>query len=600
MDETHVLKAIVQQAPKRMMEVAPPVLQASTHRQEAPVSSAKKESIPIWEAASVPFVQQAQSQRHQVIQPVLHVLPGRMRLTINFAASAPLARFLARQVKTVRFAPQELFRSHPVPGPCDACPAGKYEVNSQLCSNCPAGSISGGSSSTCTRCQAGFQAPKPGSVACQPCPAGTYAVEAGARCSVCPSGSISGVASGACSQCNAGHFAKAAVSCEPCPAGTHEVDNQFCSECPPGKISGPASQNCSVCPAGTVSKSSGSWSCDACPAGKYEVNSQLCSNCPAGSISGGSSSTCTRCQAGFQAPKPGSVACQPCPAGTYAVEAGARCSVCPSGSISGVASGARSQCNAGHFAKAAVSCEPCPAGTFAGRGSSMCQGCPLGHVSSQNSAACRSCESSLIQMTPDATNQTCEVVAMHIVFALISWATSACLALLFLTGCFSRLPIADVSAQGQKVVLTTSMPHYHLKWACTVAIFTDTGVPDLESSSRIWRVKPLSVYQMTLHGDDSTMQLETSTGHVHIGFPYFFLSAGVWRCPLTLWCLLFFAAAAGTASQLTWSLAMVVCGSSLCTGAFCFALRRRWGHASSVSFLLACLGPGVRDHSKSG
>ena len=421
---------------------------------------------------------------------------------------------------------------------------------------------------------------------CASCAAGSYS-QAGGRCKPCEKGKYSHLRNSNCSVCLPGTVSKTSGSsaCDACPAGTREVDNQFCSECPSGKISGPASQNCSACPAGSVSKSPGSWSCDACPAGKYEVNNQLCSNCPVGTISGSGNNTCTRCQAGFQAPKPGSVACQPCPAGTYAVEASAKCSVCPPGSISGVASGACSQCNAGHFAKAALSCEPCPAGTSAGRGSSVCQGCPLGRVASPSSAACRSCEGLLIQMTPDATNQTCEVVAMHIVFALISWATSACIVLLVLIGCFSRLPIADVSAQGQKVVVTTSMPHYLLKWACPVAIFTSTGVPDLESSSRTWRVKPLSAYQMTLHGDDSTMQLETSTGHVQISFPYLFVSAGIWRCPLTLWCLLFFAAAAGTASQLTWSLALVVSGSSLCTGALCFALRRRWGDASSVSVL---------------
>ena len=408
---------------------------------------------------------------------------------------------------------------------CDSCPAGTYEVENVLCNQCPAGSISPRGSHFCTKCPAGSHSAVPGSPTCIPCPAGSFAGEASPTCSKCPPGWVSGAASSSCNQCDAGRFAKLSLACEACPGGRwSSAGSSECRSCLPGQFSLTGSGNCSDCLPGTVSKAD-AWQCDKCPAGTYEVNNELCRACPVGAISDGARRAC-------------------------------------------------SQCDAGRFAKMSLTCEACPGGTFAGKGSITCQACPLGHVSHPNSAACRSCDSFLIRTSPDATKQSCQVFAVDVAFALLCWIASAGFGFFVLTSCFGRIPIADLSAQGRRLVILTTMAHFLLK--CPAVTFTKTGVPDLESSSHIWTVKPLSLSQLTLHGE-STMPLDTSTGHLHLKFPHGFLSAGVWPCAFIWWCLLFGAACAATASQLTWPLTLVVLALGLSTGSLAFALRRRWG-----------------------
>lgn len=79
------------------------------------------------------------------------------------------------------------------------------------------------------------------------------------------------------------------------------------------------------------------------------------------------------------------------------------------------------------------------------------------------------------------------------------------------------------------------------------------------------------------------MPLETSTGHMRLNFPRPFLSMGIWRCPLLVWCLFFVAATAGVASQLMPSLKVLACGFGLCTGLLAFALRRRQGERTPLA-----------------
>ena len=136
---------------------------------------------------------------------------------------------------------------------------------------------------------------------------------------------------------------------------------------------------------------------------------------------------------------------------------------------------------------------------------------------------------------------------------------TVCLCFLFLVGVSGRIPISDVSAQGKKVVVTTSMAHFLRKRACPKVTFAGTSVPDLEASGKSWTIKALSLYQVTLHGDESTMPLDTSTGHLNVKFPQIFLSTGMWHCPLIWWCLFFLAASAGAASKLTWPLTLLLC-----------------------------------------
>ncbi|CAL1129342.1 unnamed protein product [Cladocopium goreaui] len=220
--------------------------------------------------------------------------------------------------------------------------------------------------------------------------------------------------------------------------------------------------------------------------------------------------------------------------------------------------------------------------TGARRAPYQLQDCDLGHVSLPNSAKCRSCNDLLVRAVPDATGQTCEVKTLDIVFGLVCWMTAACFSFLFLTGFFGRLPISDVSSQGDKMVITTSMAHLFLKRADPVVSFAGTGVPDLDSTST-WKVRALSSYQLTLHGEEASMPLETSTGHMRLNFPRPFLSMGIWRCPLLVWCLFFVAATAGVASQLMPSLTVLECGFGLCTGLLAFALRRRQGERTPLA-----------------
>eukprot|EP00913_Durusdinium_trenchii_P017025 g16010.t1 len=139
-----------------------------------------------------------------------------------------------------------------------------------------------------------------------------------------------------------------------------------------------------------------------------------------------------------------------------------------------------------------------------------------------------------------------------------------------------RIPISDLSAQGEKLLVTTSIAHFLLSRPCNVT-FARTGVPDLESSSWTWRVKATSYYHLALEGEKSSMPLDTSKGHLHVKFPQLFVSAGFARCPLIGWCVFFLAATVGTALQLTWRFSVVLGALGLCTGSFCFALRRRQG-----------------------
>ena len=165
---------------------------------------------------------------------------------------------------------------------------------------------------------------------------------------------------------------------------------------------------------------------------------------------------------------------------------------------------------------------------------------------------------------------------MDIVLGLICWMTAACFCFLFLTGCCGRLPISDVSSQGDKVVITTSIAHHFLKRAHPIVSFAGTGVPNLDSTSA-WKVRALSSYQLTLHGEPVSIPLDTSAGHIRLSLPHPFLCMGMWRCPLLGWCLFFAAATAGVAGRLNLSLTALACGFGFFTGLLAFGFRRRHG-----------------------
>ena len=417
---------------------------------------------------------------------------------------------------------------------CSRCPAGQTEVNNQFCSLCPAGRISSGGTKSCTKCPEGFHASLPGSSNCDLCPAGFFAEEGGTRCVACS----------------------------------------------PGKVSGAGSRACRQCVNGTISQSSGMSACSACPAGMVEVNHQLCNACPVGHTSPKGANSCEQCSEGYHASQPGSSNCDLCPAGMFAEAGSARCAACGAGQISQAGSGVCSQCGAGRFARRSISCELCPAGTFSSAGAA-CQICPVGRVSAEGAVSCKSCEGFLIRAAPDAKRQTCQLAALDIVFATILWIMSASFVFFFLVG-FGQVPIADVSAQGERLVATSSLAHFLLgyKWACAEVAWSGTGVKILdEGFSSPWQVTALSSTQLTIcTRNEITMPLDTSMGYLHIKFPQSFLKTGLLQCPLLCWCLLFLVGSVAAALQLTWTLVLMLLALGLCTGFLIYGLRRRRGY----------------------
>lgn len=219
-------------------------------------------------------------------------------------------------------------------------------------------------------------------------------------------------------------------------------------------------------------------------------------------------------------------------------------------------------------------CGPCGGGSFSVAGG-ICKNCPAGEVSLQGSSECQSCDGIFLRARPDATKQSCQILALDIILGVICWMTVACLCFLSLTGFFGYLPISDVSLQGEKSVITTSIHHYFLKGSHPVC-FDGTGVPDLDSELH-WKAEALNSYQLTLHGKAS-MPLDTSAGHLRLKFPRPFLATGMWCCPLIGWCLFFAAATGGMVSQLKWSLVLLVASFGIFTAFLFFALRRRQGN----------------------
>ncbi|CAK9015225.1 unnamed protein product [Durusdinium trenchii] len=412
---------------------------------------------------------------------------------------------------------------------------------------------------------------------CEPCDAGAFSLEGGA-CKKCSPGTFSLAASGTCLACPRGTISSTpgASACEACPSGRYEFQQQFCSECPAGFASSSGNNSCSKCPAGYFAPEPGSSTCVPCALGLFSYEgSATCSACPAGKFSTGA--TCKNCEAGHYAPERSST-CLPCPGGLFSEEGSAKCIACPAGSISVAASGGCSECEAGFFAKDSITCEPCPGGTRSSAASSTCQSCPAGEVSSPKSAVCTSCKGVLVRATPDFAKQSCQILALDVVLVLIAWIAAACLCFLCLTGFAYGIPVADVSAQGAKLVVTTSLAHFLLTWARPEVTFSGTGVPDLDSKR--FSVKPLSSFQLTLSASESS--LDTSMGHLHVKSLRGFLVMGFWRCPLIGWCILFLGVFSASISQISWSLTLVVSSLGMCTGALAFALRRRQGRTPLV------------------
>ena len=519
---------------------------------------------------------------------------------------------------------------------CDACPAGKYEIDHQSCSNCPAGFISSRGNSSCTKCPAGFIAPTTGSSTCAQCPGGTFAPPGSSECQKCLRGTYSLSGSGRCLHCLAGtvSMVDGASTCNLCPAGREGLNGQSCSPCRSGFFSPSINSSCMKCPAGFKAPKAGSIACEPCPGGFYSEGAPTCIQCPVGRISSGAGGKCRQCDAGSFAKDstcelcpsgtfapPGSSECQKCLRGTYSLSGSGRCLHCLAGTVSMVdgastchlcppgteeskrqscspcrsgfiSSGGNSscmKCQAGFNAPKTGSsaCEPCPGGFYSEEGAPTCIQCPVGTISGAASGSCDSCEGNFLRAVPDATKQSCEVDSIQMLLLAASALASTGFCFLCLTGFLGNATIADVSAQGQKVVMTTTLSHFLLKRSQVT--FTGTGNPNLEGQS--WTVQALNSFQLTLQVEGSDLdQLDTSMGRLHIKCPGPFIHTGLWRCPLIFWCLLFGAASACAMSQLTWFLRLLMASFGVFAGSLAFTWRFRWGLA--LVTVVVCRGFG--------
>lgn len=390
--------------------------------------------------------------------------------------------------------------------------------------------------------------------------------------------------------CPAGTEEKDGI-CRSCPAGTYSLAGGICKKCGPGTKSSESRSSCLKCSPGRTSQGSGNSVCEECPAGKHEISRQWCNDCPPGSLSSSGSNACTKCPGGFFTAVQGSSMCDSCPSGTYAEEGSSKCVVCPAGTISGGGSGNCSHCAAGYFAKDSMACEACRGGTFSLGGS--CRSCPPGHVSGPASAICSSCDGFLIRSTPDPAKQTCHISGLEVVLAGICWMTSAGCCFWFFIGFCGEVPIADISEQGRKVVVTTTIAHQFVKSRKGREVtFHNTRVPDLEKVPKgPWKVSASSSFQLILHVDVDQMEnpLDTSMGTLRLKFPRGFLATGFLHCPTICWCLLSLAATVAIMSQLTWSLTLLLCVLGILSGVAAFACRWRQGQLGNKHVLQTCV-----------
>lgn len=185
---------------------------------------------------------------------------------------------------------------------------------------------------------------------------------------------------------------------------------------------------------------------------------------------------------------------------------GPKCASCSPGTVSEAASATCSPCKAGQIARNSLTCEACPVGTYAPERSTLCRACPHRHVSGAESSSCQLCESIFFRVLPDDRRERCTVSPLDIAFALTAWMALTCFVMSFLVGCYSKLAVEDLSVQGEKLAVTTSLPHCFLRWdwASPEVYFTCTGVPDLDGANT-WKGKAQSIDELSLQSEKSNL-----------------------------------------------------------------------------------------------
>ncbi|KAL5256583.1 hypothetical protein ACHWQZ_G011732 [Mnemiopsis leidyi] len=320
---------------------------------------------------------------------------------------------------------------------CEECSPGSSSssVNSAQCKECAAGSYSEHfSSARCSLCPAGTSSDEEGRVEeCPKCKLGTYSAKQGAlQCLTCPPGSITEALSGAttCKECQVGTFSTGETYlCQPCPAdsitlqagatecvscssggrlnethcscsaGSHRINQTSCDGCSPGTYTPRDNMlECVEC-AGTVTQDN---QC-LCPAHMDLIGDvcvrRICTPGQKMNLDG----TCSTCTPGTYSDVDDADGCQLCPPGSYQSEKGqTECLPCPSGSAQHLkGSTSCDTCKPGTYSKFEKSeqCKLCSPGSYQSEeGQTECKICPPGtsqHL--KGSASCQPCQMSTYQ-----------------------------------------------------------------------------------------------------------------------------------------------------------------------------------------------------------
>ena len=183
---------------------------------------------------------------------------------------------------------------------CRECPSGWSQSSSGRieCSQCLPGKYAGNKGATsCIKCQPGKQTDT-ARLNCQDCTAGKYDVGT-ALCLECPAGYVSSLASTECKPCAAGRASEgSSTECTICPVGTSQFDEgrATCSQCPEGSVAPVGSKECYKCLPGTASQES-PVKCLDCPVGKSQPESgrPQCTSCDDQSYSSFNRIECSSC-----------------------------------------------------------------------------------------------------------------------------------------------------------------------------------------------------------------------------------------------------------------------------------------------------------------
>lgn len=316
---------------------------------------------------------------------------------------------------------------------CTPCPVDSSSVvGSATLANCSCDAGFAWTGTACTPCSSGHVKLLPGnSLACQPCVAGTFAVNT-TTCLSCPVDTFqASTGADACEPCRASSasaagstsaldclclpgyaFVDAEVDvCEPCATGYYKttLTNEPCTACASGYSTAfgasDSVDSCEPCAAGTyLTEISGVRTCVACPSNSVSLpgsDGQVECKCAPGFT--GSNLVCTECEIGKYKPSEGSQPCLVCPDGYVGV------SGMPTGELRLTIAGSCVSCGIDTYTQDLVTCAPCPVNSkspmgsnelsncvcsvgFTGTDGGPCQACETGKYKSElGDAACSVC-----------------------------------------------------------------------------------------------------------------------------------------------------------------------------------------------------------------